>query len=154
LKVADKKQQDAVKRDTVASSLKFADAFSQDETPRRPRSGRRYMYEMKTIRLHRGDQRVIVSIRRRASIRLPVVVVAHGSFELAEYPRRAPTPRCCGHAEGRVARRLVDNLAASITTGELAKTRRIIAAARPLPQDRTAALHPLSVRRLSTTRRD
>ena len=31
LKVADKKQQDAVKRDTVASSLKFADTFPQDE---------------------------------------------------------------------------------------------------------------------------
>src|SRR5437879_5799041 len=33
LKVADKKQQDAVKRDTVASSLKFADTFPQDEQP-------------------------------------------------------------------------------------------------------------------------
>src|ERR1700732_2325395 len=31
LKIADKRQQDAVKRDTVASSLKFADAFPQDE---------------------------------------------------------------------------------------------------------------------------
>src|SRR5260370_37416195 len=31
LKVAGKKQQDAVKRDTVASSFKFADAFRQDE---------------------------------------------------------------------------------------------------------------------------
>src|SRR3989442_12138990 len=31
LKVADKKQQDAVKGDKVASSLKFADAFPQDE---------------------------------------------------------------------------------------------------------------------------
>ena len=128
LKVADKKQQDAVKRDTVASSLKFADAFPQDEhAPAVLGAAADDMYEMKDYKAAiEADQRVIdkypgaaASIRRSAWI-----VVAHGSFELAEYPQAehaytqvlAVTPES---DESRAA--LADNLAASIyKQGELA----------------------------------
>src|SRR5499433_970938 len=128
LKVTDKKQQDAVKRDTVASSLKFADAFPQDEHAAAVLGAAADdMYEMKDYKAAiKADQRVIdnypaanASIRRSAWI-----VVAHGSFELAEYPQAehaytqvlAVTPES---DESRAA--LVENLAASIyKQGELA----------------------------------
>ncbi|HZF23536.1 MAG TPA: tetratricopeptide repeat protein, partial [Burkholderiales bacterium] len=128
LKVADKKQQDAVKRDTVASSLKFADAFPQDEHAAAVLGAAADdMYEMKDYKAAiEADQRVIdkypgagESIRRSAWM-----VLAHGSFELAEYPQAehaytqvlAVTPQ---GDESRAA--LVDNLAASIyKQGELA----------------------------------
>jgi tetratricopeptide (TPR) repeat protein len=128
LKVAGKKQQDAVKHDTVASSLKFADAFPQDEHAAAVLGAAADdMYEMKDYKAAiEADQRVIdkypgaeASIRRSAWI-----VVAHGSFELAEYPQAehaytqvlAVTPQ---GDESRAA--LVDNLAASIyKLGELA----------------------------------
>src|SRR5262244_6232 len=128
LTVADKKQQDAVKRDTVASSLKFADAFPDHEHAA-PVLGAAAddMYEMKEYKAAiEADQRVIdkypgaaAPIRRSAWI-----VVAHGSFEVAEYPRAehaytqvlAATPES---DESRVAP--VENLAASIyKQGELA----------------------------------
>jgi tetratricopeptide (TPR) repeat protein len=128
LKVADKKQQDAVKRDTVASSLKFADTFPQDEHAAAILGAAADdMYEIKDYKAAiEADQRVIdkypgaaASIRRSAWI-----VVAHGSFEVAEYPRAehaytqvlAVTPES---DESRAA--FVDNLAASIyKQGELA----------------------------------
>src|SRR5947199_3009054 len=84
-------QQDSVKRDTVASSLKFADAFPQDEHAAAILGAAADdMYQMKDYRAAvEADQRVIdkypdaeASIRRSAWI-----VVAHGSFELAEYPQ-------------------------------------------------------------------
>jgi cellulose synthase operon protein C len=128
LKVADKKQQDAVKRDTVASSLKFADAFPQDEHAAAVLGAAADdMYEMKDYKAAiEADQRVIDKYpRAEASIRRSAwIVVAHGSFELAEYLQAehayiqvlAVTP------EGDQSRAaLVDNLAASIyKQGELA----------------------------------
>src|SRR3989441_8568046 len=89
LKVAGKEQQDAVKRDTVASSLKFADAFPQDEHAAAVLGAAADdLYELKNYKAAiEADQRVIdnypnaeAAIRRSAWI-----VVAHGSFELAEY---------------------------------------------------------------------
>src|SRR6266704_560098 len=128
LKVADKKQQDAVKRDTVASSLKFADAFAQDKHAAAVLGAAADdMYEMKDYKAAiEADQRVIdkypdaaASIRRSAWI-----VVAHGSFELAEYPQaeHAYTQVLAVTPEGDDSRAaLVDNLAASIyKQGELA----------------------------------
>src|SRR5215468_4311677 len=128
LKVADKKQQDAVKRDTVASSLKFADAFPRDEHASAVLgTAADDMYEMKDYKdAIKADQRVIdeypdanASIRRSAWI-----VVAHGSFELAEYPQaeHAYTQVLAVTPEGDESRTaLVDNLAASIyKQGELA----------------------------------
>ena len=121
-------QQDAVKRDTVASSLRFADAFPDHEHAAAILGAAADdMYEMKDYRAAVGSaQRVIdaypgaeAGIRRSAWI-----VVAHGSFELAEYPEAehayaqvlAVTP------ESDVSRAsFVDNLAASIyKQGELA----------------------------------
>ena len=128
LKVADKNQQDAVKHDTVASSLKFADTFPQDEHAAAVLGAAADdMYEMKDYKAAiAADQSVIdkypgaeASIRRSAWI-----VVAHGSFALAQYPQAehaytqvlAVTPESdASHAA------FVDNLAASIyKQGELA----------------------------------
>src|SRR5258705_2758262 len=150
LKVAGKEQQDAVKRATVESSLKFADAFPADEHAAAVLGAAGDdMYEMKDYKSAiEADQRLIdkypsaeASIRRSAWI-----VVAHGSFELAEYPRAeqaytqvlAVTPE---RDESRSA--LVDNLAASIyKQGELANA----------AQDyRAAADHFLRIRTATPT---
>src|SRR5438876_3120491 len=127
-KIADKQQQDPVKRDTVASSLKFADAFPQDEHAAAILGAAADdMYEMKDYKAAiEADQRVIdtypgapASIRRSAWI-----VVAHGSFELAQYPQaeHAYTQVLTVTPEGDGSRAaLLDNLAASIyKQGELA----------------------------------
>src|SRR5712691_1633083 len=150
LKVAGKEQQDAVKRDTVASSLKFADAFPQDEHAAAVLGAAADdMYEMKDYKAAiEADQRVIdkypgaaASIRRSAWI-----VVAHGSFELAEYPQaeHAYTQVLAVTPEGDKSRSaLVDNLAASIyKQGELANA----------AQDyRAAADHFLRIRTTAPT---
>jgi len=128
LKVTDKQQQDAVKRDTVRSSLKFADTFPQDEHAAAILGAAADdMYEMKDYKAAiEADHRLIdkypgapASIRRSAWI-----VVAHGSFELAEYPQaeHAYTQVLTVTPEGDGSRAaLVDNLAASIyKQGELA----------------------------------
>ena len=131
LKAADpgaKDQQDSIKRDTIASSLKFADAFpSHEQAASILGAAADDMYEMKDYRPAVGSaQRVIdtypnaeAAIRRSAWI-----VVAHGSFELADYPQAEQaytqvlkvTPESDeSHAS------FVDNLAASIyKQGELA----------------------------------
>jgi cellulose synthase operon protein C len=121
LKASSAEQQDAVKRDTVASSLKFADAFPEHEQAA-PVLGAAAddLYEMKDYRpAIEAAQHLITAypgaegpIRRSAWI-----VVAHGSFELADYPQAEQaytqvltvTPES---DESRAA--LVDNLAASI----------------------------------------
>src|SRR5213596_2424463 len=128
LKVAGKEQQDAVKHDTVASSLKFADAFPQDEHAAAILGAAADdMYEMKDYKAAiEADQRLIdkypqaeASIRRSAWI-----VVAHGSFELAEYSQaeHAYTQVLTVTPEGDGSRAaLVDNLAAAMyKQGELA----------------------------------
>jgi tetratricopeptide (TPR) repeat protein len=129
LKDAGKDQQDAVKRAAIASSLKFADTF-----PEHPQAGAVLgaaaddLYEMKEYRAAIDSaQRVVdkypgaeLPIRRSAWI-----VVAHGSFELAEYPQAehayaqvlTVTPESDESHAG-----FVDNLAASIyKQGELAR---------------------------------
>ena len=128
LKVTGEELRDVVKRDTVASSLKFADAFPQHEHAAAVLGAAADdLYEMKDYRpAIASAQRVIevypgavVAIRRSAWI-----VVAHASFDLAEYPQAehayaqvlAVTPE---NDESHPA--LVDNLAASIyKQGELA----------------------------------
>src|SRR5256886_8715723 len=123
-----KDQQDLIKRDTVASSLKFADAFPQNEHAAAILGAAADdMYEMKDYKAAiEADQRVIdkypgaeASIQRSAWI-----VVAHGSFELAEYPQgeHAYAEVLKVTPEGDESRAaFVDNLAASIyKQGELA----------------------------------
>jgi len=128
LKVVGDDGKDAVKRDTVASSIRFADAFPQHErAPAILGAAADDLYEMKDYRpAIASAQRLIdtypsadAPIRRSAWI-----VVAHGSFELADYPQAehayaqvlAATPESDESHAG-----FVDNLAASIyKQGELA----------------------------------
>jgi tetratricopeptide (TPR) repeat protein len=128
LKAASKEQQDTVKRDAVASSIKFADAFPQHQHAASILGAAADdMYEMKDYGAAIASaQRVVdtypdadAGIRRSAWI-----VVAHGSFEVASYAQAekaytqvlAATPE---KDESHVA--FVDNLAASIyKQGELA----------------------------------
>jgi tetratricopeptide (TPR) repeat protein len=143
-------QQDSVKRDTVASSIRFVDAFPEHEHAAAVLGAAADdMYEMKDYRTAiDAAQRVIdtypgaeAPIRRSAWI-----VVAHGSFELAEYPQAenayaqvlAATPES---DESRAA--FVDNLAASIyKQGELANEAQDL---------RAAADHFLRVRSAAPT---
>ena len=129
LKVVAKENLDAVKHDTVASSIKFADTFpTHAQAAAVLGAAADDQYEMKDYRAAVGSaQRVIdkypgaeMPIRRSAWI-----VVAHGSFELAEYPQAekaytqvlAVTPESdASHAK------FVENLAASIyKQGEIAR---------------------------------
>ncbi len=121
LKVADKDQQEAVKRETVASSLKFADAFPDHEQAAAVLGAAADdQYEMKDFpNAVATAQRVIDKYPgAEPAIRRPAwIVVAHGSFELAEYPQAeqaylqvlAATPES---DDSRAA--FVENLAASI----------------------------------------
>jgi tetratricopeptide (TPR) repeat protein len=121
LKDAGKEQEEAVKRATIASSLKFADTFP-DHAQAAPVLGAAAddLYEMKDYRAAIDSaQRVIdkypgaeLPIRRSAWI-----VVAHGSFDLAEYPQaeHAYAQVLTVTPEGDASRvAFVDNLAASI----------------------------------------
>ncbi len=150
LKAAAGEQRDAVKRDTVASSLRFADAFpSHEHAAAVLGAAADDMYEMKDYHAAaEAAQRVIdaypgaeAAIRRSAWI-----VVAHGSFELADYPRaeHAYAQVLTFTPEGDQSRAaLVDNLAASIyKQGELANA----------AQDyRAAADHFLRIRSAAPT---
>jgi tetratricopeptide (TPR) repeat protein len=128
LKVTADDQKDAVKRDTVASSLKFADTFPQHEHAAGILGAAADdLFEMKDYtpavataqRVIDAYPAAVPAIRRSAWI-----VVAHGSFELADYPQAeraytqvlAVTPEADASHAG-----FVDNLAASIyKQGELA----------------------------------
>jgi tetratricopeptide (TPR) repeat protein len=126
--IASNDQRDAVKQATVASSLRFADAFSDHEQAAAILGAAADdMYEMKDYCAAVGSaQRVIDSYpRAQPEIRRSAwIVVAHGSFELAEYSQAerayiqvlAVTPKSnASHAL------FVENLAASIyKQGEIA----------------------------------
>jgi len=121
LKTAGKEQLDEVKHATVASSIKFADAFPQHEQAAAVLGAAADdLYEMKDYPTAVATaQRVIdtypgadAAIRRAGWI-----VVAHGSFELAQYPQaeHAYTQVLAATPEGDKAHAgFVDNLAASI----------------------------------------
>jgi tetratricopeptide (TPR) repeat protein len=128
LKVADEKVKDQVKRDVVTSSLKFVDTFPDNEKAAPVLGGAADdLFEMKDYPPAVATaQRIIdkypaaeTGIRRSAWI-----VVAHGSFELAQYPQAEKayaqvlmaTPKDDKSHAG-----FVDNLAASIyKQGEIA----------------------------------
>ena len=150
LKVVAKENLETVKHDTIASSIKFADTF-----PTHPQAAAVLgaaaddQYELKDYRAAvTSAQRVIDKypgadkpIRRSAWI-----VVAHGSFELADYPQaeHGYTAVLALTPEGDESHaKLVDNLAASIyKQGELARN----------AQDyRAAADHFLRIRTAAPT---
>jgi tetratricopeptide (TPR) repeat protein len=150
LKVAGAGELDAVKHATVASSIKFADTFP-DHAHAAAILGAAAddQYEMKDYRAAvTSAQRVIdaypgadAALRRSAWI-----VVAHGSFDLAEYPaaERAYAQVLAVTPEDDASRAgFVDNLAASIyKQGELANA----------AQDyRAAADHFLRIRSAAPT---
>jgi tetratricopeptide (TPR) repeat protein len=150
LKVAGKENLEAIKHDTIASSLKFADTFpTHAQAAAVLGAAADDQYEMKDYRpAVTSAQRVIdkypgaeTPIRRSAWI-----VVAHGSFELAEYPQaeHAYAQVLTVTPEGDESRaKFVDNLAASIyKQGELARN----------AQDyRAAADHFLRIRTAAPT---
>jgi TolA-binding protein len=121
LKVTDKDQQGDIKRDAVASSLRFADAFPQHEKVAAVLGAAADdMYEMK-------DYGPAVTTARRlidgypgaepTILRAAWIVAAHGSFELADYPaaEKAYTQVLAATPENDDSRAgFVDNLAASI----------------------------------------
>ncbi len=129
LKVVPKENLDAVKHDTIASSIKFADTFpTHAQAAAVLGAAADDQYEMKDFRAAvTSAQRVIdkypgagTPIRRSAWI-----VVAHGSFELAEYPQaeKAYTQVLAVTPESdETHAKFVDNLAASIyKQGEIAR---------------------------------
>jgi cellulose synthase operon protein C len=128
LKLAGPAEKDIVKRETVASSIRFGDAFpTHDQAAFILGAASDDLYEMKDYRpAVTTAQRVIDNypdadsgIRRSAW-----VVVAHGSFELAEFApaEKAYVQVLAATPETDEARAgLVDNLAASIyKQGEIA----------------------------------
>ncbi|MBD3868284.1 MAG: tetratricopeptide repeat protein [Acidobacteria bacterium] len=128
MKVADDEQQDAVRRNTVESSLRFADAFPDHEhTAAVLGAAADDLYELEDYDSAIAASRRVIDAYPEAGetiLRSAWIVVAHGSFELAEYPQAeqaygetlARTPLDDESHEG-----LVDNLAASIyRQGEIA----------------------------------
>ncbi|HEU0224213.1 MAG TPA: tetratricopeptide repeat protein [Steroidobacteraceae bacterium] len=150
LKVAGEALQETVQRDTITSSLRFADTFPQHEHAAAVLGAAADgLYELKDLRPAIDAARRVIddypgadaAIRRSAWI-----VVAHGSFDLAEY---APAEQAYAEvlamtpAQDDSHAAFVDNLAASIyRQGELANA----------AQDyRAAADHFLRIRRTAPT---
>jgi len=121
LKVASADAKDAARRDTINSSIKFADAFPQHEHAAVVlAAAAQDAYEMKDIVLARDTGRHLIEkfphaaagVRRDAWL-----VVGHSTFGLAEY---ADAEQAYGHvlevtpAEEAAHGALVENLAASI----------------------------------------
>jgi len=121
LKVASAELKDAARRDTINSSIKFADTFPQHEQAAVVlAAASQDAYEMKDLVLARDSGRRLIEkfpnaaagVRRDAWL-----VVAHSTFGLAEY---ADAEQAYGHVleatpEADAARAgLVENLAASI----------------------------------------
>ncbi|MEX2149212.1 MAG: tetratricopeptide repeat protein [Steroidobacteraceae bacterium] len=150
LKAVDDNLKDSVKRDTVASSLRFADTFPQHKQAATVLGAAADdLYELKDYRSAIASARKLIDDYPTAEAgtrRSAWLVVAHASFDLAEYPQAelaytevlAATP---GTDESRSD--IADNLAASIyKQGELANA----------AQDyRAAADHFLRIRQAAPT---
>jgi tetratricopeptide (TPR) repeat protein len=150
LKVAGKEGQDAVKHDTIASSIKFADTFpTHAQAAAVLGAAADDQYEMKDYRGAVGSAQRVIDKYPGAETRLrrsAWIVVAHGSFELAEYPQaeRGYTEVLKVTPENDESHaKFVDNLAASIyKQGEIARN----------AQDyRAAADHFLRIRTAAPT---
>src|SRR5579859_5140400 len=121
LKVASADARDAARRDTINSSIKFADAFPQHEqAPVVLAAASQDAYEMKDLVLARDSSRHLIEkfpgappgVRRTAWL-----VVAHSTFGLADYANaeQAYSQVLEATAPGDASRAaLVENLAASI----------------------------------------
>lgn len=150
LKLASAAVKDAARRDTITSSIRFADTFPQHEQAAIVlAAAAQDAYEMKDLALARDSGRHLLekfpnaaaSVRRDAWL-----VVGHSTFGLAQY---ADAEQAYGHVldatpVGDAAHAgLVENLAASIyKQGEQAKQ---------AGDDRTAANHFLRVKQVAPT---
>jgi cellulose synthase operon protein C len=150
LKVASADLKDSARRDTINSSIKFADAFPQHEqAPVVLAAAAQDAYEMKDLVLARDSSRHLIEkfpnatagVRRDAWL-----VVGHSTFGLAEY---ADAEQAYGHvleatpAADAARAGLVENLAASIyKQGELANQ---------AGDYRTAANHFVRVKQVAPT---
>ena len=121
LKAAGKEHQDEIKRATVASSIRFADAFPQhDKAAAVLGAAADDQYEMKDYPAAVTTARRVIDAYPGAEAglrRSAWTVVAHGSFELAQYPQaeQAYGQVLAATPEGDASRpALVDDLAASI----------------------------------------
>jgi tetratricopeptide (TPR) repeat protein len=121
LKGADEPHKDAIKKDAVASSIKFADTFPQHEQAAAVLGAAADdLYEMKDYPTAVATaQRVITTYPAAAGgiRRSAWVVIAHGSFELAQYPQAegAYSQVLAGlPADDKSRAGFIDNLAASI----------------------------------------
>jgi cellulose synthase operon protein C len=121
LKVADAQQRDGVARAMVASSIKFVDTFPQHEKAAVVLGAAADdLYEMKDYGTAVATARRVIDTYPAAGApvrRSSWIVVAHGSFELAQYPdaEKAYTQVLAVTPEGDKSRTaFVDNLAASI----------------------------------------
>lgn len=150
LKVVSAEGREAARRDTVASSLKFADTFPEHaEAPVVLAAAAEDLYDMKGFAPARDAGRKLIerfptaaaSVRRTAWL-----VVAHSSFDLAEFPEaeQAYTQVLEATSPSDEARpALVENLAASIyKQGEKANE---------LADYRAAADHFLRVKQVAPT---
>jgi TolA-binding protein len=130
LKVVDASAQDAARRATVASSLRFADTFPQHEqAPVVLVAAAQDLYDLKDHAAAREAGRKLLAKFPSASRELQRsawTVVAHASFELADYPTAEQAYAqvlSTLPAEDAARADLVENLAASIyKQGEAANT--------------------------------
>ena len=150
LKVVSADAKDAARRDTVTSSLRFADTFPQHEHAAVVLgAAAEDLYDMKDFTLARTSaQKLIDSFPNAAPPvrRTAWVVVAHSSFDLAEYPQAEQAYARVLEATGQEDTSrpaLVENLAASIyKQGEQANER---------GEYRAAADHFLRVKQVAPT---
>jgi cellulose synthase operon protein C len=150
LNSAAEEQQQAIKRDAIGSSLKFADTFPQHQHAAIVLGAAADdLYELKDFGPARAAAQMLID--RYASAELPVLrsawtVVAHASFDLSEYPQAevayARVIELTPESDAKRAA-LLDNLAASIyKQGEQANT----------AQDyRAAANHFLRIKQAAPT---
>ncbi len=150
LKAATEERQPQIKRDTIASSLKFADTFpAHQHAPKVLGAAADDLYELKDLRAALAAAQKL--IERYPAADLPIrraawTVAAHASVELGEYPQAELAytrvlELVPANDEKRAA--LVDNLAAAIyKQGEQANT----------AQDfRAAADHFLRIKQAAAT---
>ena len=121
LKVVSAEAKEAAKRDTVASSLKFADTFPQHEHAAVVLgAAAEDLYDMKDFALARTSAQKLIDVFPNAAPpirRTAWVVVAHASFDLADYPQAEQAYARVLEAtsqEDETRAALVENLAASI----------------------------------------
>jgi len=150
LKIAREEQRDSITRDTVASSLKFADTFPDHEHAARVLGAAADdLYKLKELRPAIAAAQQLIDRYASAEVQLKRsawTVVAHASFDLKEYPQaEAAYTRVLDFVPQTDEKRqgLIDNLAASIyKQGEQANE---------LQDYRAAANHFLRVKQAAPT---